>query len=105
MTTLMATDDDLFCTSCRLLDQVDAEMLITINELIATRLQAKLGRRFDEADKVKAQLESMGVRLQDRSKEWRYKKFEPLDYGPLGHDYQHAEVRTSLCRRQPDGHC
>ena len=53
-------------------------------------MQAKLNRQFDDADKCKAQLEVIGVRLQDRLREWRFKKFEAQDYGPLGHDYVHA---------------
>ncbi|KOO31834.1 hypothetical protein Ctob_011208 [Chrysochromulina tobinii] len=68
----------------------EADVLSKINALIAQRLQAKLNRQFDEADKCKAQLEVIGVRLQDRLREWRFKKFEAQDYGPLGHDYVHA---------------
>ena len=39
----------------------DAELLTTINELLAQRLQAKLSRNYDEADSCKAKLEGMGV--------------------------------------------
>lgn len=69
----------------------DDETMAAIHDLIARRLQAKFGRRFDEADQCKAQLEKIGVRLFDRDRAWRYKPVNMADFGALGHDYARAE--------------
>jgi len=42
-----------------------------IHAAIALRLQAKLSRNFDEADKIQLKLVERGVYLNDRTKEWR----------------------------------
>lgn len=42
-----------------------------INELIAARLQCKMSRRFDEADRIQVELTSNGVYIHDARKEWR----------------------------------
>ena len=70
---------------------LDDELTEKINGILAERLAAKFARRFDEADAAREKLEEMGVKVQDKAREWRYRPFVMPDYGPLGHDYRRAE--------------
>ena len=70
---------------------LDDALLEKINGILADRLNAKFARRFDEADAARETLEGMGVKVQDKAREWRYRPFVMPDYGPLGHDYTRAE--------------
>jgi len=70
------------------LPEVGASQLLAINGLIAARLEAKLDRKFGEADSLLSQLGGMGVSLRDREKTWTCRP--PKDFGPLGHDYERA---------------
>jgi cysteinyl-tRNA synthetase len=69
-----------------------------VHALLASRLQAKKMRQFDEADNICDELLRVhGVTVWDRDKTWRSGCSEtgseleraggPVNYGPLGHDY------------------
>ena len=77
----------------RAYDNVDVQMpddtLVVVDELLASRLAAKMVRDFDKADALKDQLQGLGVSVQDKRKTWAYTA--PKDYGPLGHDYERAD--------------
>ena len=72
------------------LDAVPEATFDKINSLLAQRLGAKLGRRFQEADKLRDQLKALGVHLYDKTRQWSYKELVKPDFGPLGHDYTRA---------------
>ena len=70
--------------------EIDETLLEKINGLLAARLGAKLGRRFEEAYKCRDQLKALGVTLFDKERAWSYKELVKPDFGPLGHDYSRA---------------
>jgi len=71
-------------------DEPPAALLAAINALLAKRLNAKLARRFNDADKCRDELKAMGVKLNDKTREWQYAPAPSRDLGPLGHDYARA---------------
>lgn len=69
--------------------EIDEATSGLINKLLASRLEAKMGRDFDKADALKAQLSGLGVSVNDKRRTWEYST--PRDVGPYGHDYVRAE--------------
>ena len=49
-------------------------------------MAAKMGRDFDRADALREELRGMGVRVEDRLKEWRFATPVKKDFGATGHD-------------------
>ena len=65
-----------------------------INGLLAARLDAKRGRRFDEADDLKAQLADLGVSIDDTLRQWRAdgKLFDATAWSRIAGDGDTGEV-------------
>ena len=71
---------------------LDEATLERIDGLLASRLQAKLTRNYDEADAVLETLRALGVRVRDKTRSWSFAgPPEPVDFGPMGHDYTRAD--------------
>ena len=41
-----------------------------VNEMLARRMQAKMGRDFDTADRIRDELRAMNVEVYDKEKTW-----------------------------------
>ena len=70
--------------------ELDEATLASVHSLLAERLVAKVTREFERADTLRDQLRGMGVRVDDRVKEWSYAAPVTVDLGPSGHDYTRA---------------
>jgi len=71
-----------------------------IHEILAKRLRLKMDRKFAEADRLRDQLEEMGVMVHDREKTWEVRRSRaprPTDKEP---DSTHGTKR----RRDDDDH-
>ena len=53
-----------------------------------------MSRDYETADALKAQLVTLDVKVNDKTRSWVYEA--PPDYGPLGHDY---ELAVATCRQ------
>lgn len=68
-----------------------------INELIAARLQAKMSRNFDEADRIQNELTDVGVYVHDGMKEWRA---DGVMFGDYANGDRPGRVRGSRSDRE-----
>jgi hypothetical protein len=70
-----------------------------VNSMLAERLQAKMGRDFQTADRIRDQLRAMGVEVYDKEKTWKAGggggggggggfRGGGGQFGPKGHDYR-----------------
>lgn len=61
--------------------EIEEETLATINKLLAQRLSAKFRREFHVADKLRDELQEMGVNIHDKSKVWRADGLSDRSFG------------------------
>jgi len=67
----MATRSKPYARAAECTASLDAAAVRDIEELVKTRLQRKLDRRFEEADAMLAELEARGVSVSDDTRAWR----------------------------------
>ena len=60
-------------------------------------MAAKMGRDFDRADALREELRGMGVRVEDRLKEWRFATPVKKDFGATGHDLTRSVADGTAC--------
>ncbi|KAJ8605892.1 hypothetical protein CTAYLR_000606 [Chrysophaeum taylorii] len=57
-----------------------------VDLLLAERLACKKARRYEDADRIRAELKSMGIEVFDKTKQWKARGKGHMDPS-TGHDY------------------